>query len=159
MGITVRETEELQTFLLRNDHTKLEIFKYETDENGKKVPLPAGKTAGLALYPAVVGPDGLPVFEDGEPVYDSSHPMDEWETADVSRYLESCEVPEKGWTGRIAALFRGKSRSGFSLEYEKHFLEYGDGFDTFSWFMEDDKGLTEHSAKLLETDSTAGGKL
>jgi hypothetical protein len=158
MGITVRETEELQTFLLRNDHTKLEIFKYETDENGKKVPLPAGKTAGLALYPAVVGPDGLPVFEDGEPVYDSSHPMDEWETADVSRYLESCEVPEKGWTGRIAALFRGKSRSGFSLEYEKHFLEYGDGFDTFSWFMEDDKGLTEHSAKLLETDSTAGGE-
>ena len=39
MNIEVQKTGEVQTFHMKNDHTKLEVFKYCKDEYGSMVPL------------------------------------------------------------------------------------------------------------------------
>ena len=40
MEITIRPVDELQSFVLKDDHTKVEIYKYEEDEKGIRRPLP-----------------------------------------------------------------------------------------------------------------------
>ena len=39
MEITVEETGNLQSFVLKDDHTKLEVFKLERIASGEKEPL------------------------------------------------------------------------------------------------------------------------
>ena len=113
MEITIREDEELQYFVLPNDHTKIEIFKYR-EEEGKKFPLPNETSAELALYEAVINESGNGIVtENGVPKHDESKLIVQWETDDCKAYTEG--------TG------------SFRAEYESMYGEYETGFQQFTW--------------------------
>lgn len=151
--LTVEETEKLQSFVLKNDHTKLEIYKYEEDRHGEKKPLANPYRAKLALYPAKTDENGTVMMENGIALYDPEKPVDSWWTDDLSDYISS-----------------------LTTQYERTFAEYGDAFSEFSWEVErknnvaddaaDDAAddvesepagnITERYAKLLESHGTDG---
>lgn len=153
MELTVEETEELQSFVFKNDHTKLEIYKYEEDRYGQKKPLVNPYRAKLALYPAKTDENGKVMMENGTALYDQEKPVDSWWTDDLSDYIPSLPA-----------------------QYERMFAEYGDTFSEFSWKADrkndaadnvaddaaDDAGsepvgnAAERHAKLLESHSTGG---
>lgn len=121
--ITVQAREGLQSFMLPNDHTKLEIYKYR-EENGAKIPMPPEYGAVLALYEAVTDENGI-VIQDGIPKYQKDRLIDRWTTDDCREY-----------TGVDAAgphLKDGMGDSSFTGAYEGLFAEYGAAFDTVSW--------------------------
>ena len=86
MEITIRPVDELQSFVLKDDHTKVEIYKYEEDEKGIRRPLPERHGAGLALYPAVLEENGTVMTENGAYVYQKGNPVDTWTADDLSFY-------------------------------------------------------------------------
>lgn len=100
MEITVKPTEKLQSFMLKDDYTKLEIFKYER-KGQKKQALPSGACAELSLYPAAL-------HSDGSFSYEGTSPVDTWESADLSDCLP-------GMTHAYETMF---------AEYGEDFLEF-----------------------------------
>lgn len=116
MELTVEKREELQSFILKNDHTKLEIYKYVNGPNDINEPLDNSHPAKLALYPAKTDEKGQALTEDGEILYDAKNPVDTWMTDDLSGYLPS-----------------------MTEAYERLFLEYGDRFEEFFW-IENESG-------------------
>lgn len=52
MEITVEETGNLQSFVLKDDHTKLEVFKLERNVSGEKEPLSWPAAAEFVLCEA-----------------------------------------------------------------------------------------------------------
>lgn len=158
MGITVEQTEELQTFVLKNDHTKLEILKFQRGENGEKIPLPEDCPAELTLYPAVLDQEGRPILENGVPAADISRIIDRWETGTVSGYMKEYIIPEKNWSERLLALFTGREVSGFTHDFENYFLTYGTGFDGFFWTEIRDGMPQERSAQRLSNAATGKGE-
>ncbi|MCI8453481.1 MAG: LPXTG cell wall anchor domain-containing protein [Lachnospiraceae bacterium] len=99
MEITIKPTEKLQSFVLKDDHTKLEIFKYER-KGQKKQALLSGACAELSLYPAVLNSDGSFCYEVADLI-------DSWDSADLSGYIP-------GMTNAYEAMF---------AEYEDRFHE------------------------------------
>lgn len=161
--LEVKETGEVQTFCVRNDHTKLEIFKYQMTD-GKKTVLSNSHAAQLGLFPAVTDGDGNPVMEQGRPLYEKEEPIEIWKTDDCLRYttLTDLALFEKwGLWSRIKSLFgAGRSRySGFEHDYEKMYREYGTGFDELHWYYTDEPydgtgelpNLREGTARLRES--------
>ena len=139
--IEIKETGEVQTFLIRNDHTKLEIFKYQMTD-GKKTALPNSHAARLGLFPAVTDPDGNPVTENGIPLYQGEAPVEIWTTDDCRQYTALTDLAayqKWGIWDRLKSLFgAGRSRySGFEHDYEKMYREYGTGFDELHWYYTD----------------------
>lgn len=130
--VTVEETEELQSFILKNDHTKLEVYKFQVDSFCKEEPLDNQHRAKLALYPAQMNPDGGVRMENGEPLYYQDNPVDVWRTDDLSDYIPF-----------------------MTSEYQRLFSEYGDRFEQFSWYV--DSGI-ERSARRLENRNSDGGE-
>lgn len=149
--ITVKAVSELQSFFLKDDHTKLEIFKYEEDENGERISLSWPYQAGFALYPAALEADGSIKMQDGTYVCEKEIPVDTWETGMLAEY--GTAMPEA---------------------FEAMFLEYGDSFRIFSWKTivagESNEALSATSAgrtsteiirqaKRLESHSTGNGEI
>ena len=128
----MKETEELQSFVLKDDHIKLEIFKYEADKNGIKTALPWNFNAELTLYPAVLDPNGEVKIQDGRPLYEAEHPVDSW------------------MAGRL-----GNHGMDMTRAYEEMFTEYRDRFLRFSW--KDPYG--GGSAKRVEMFSYGNGEI
>lgn len=58
MEITVEETGNLQSFVLKDDHTKLEVFKLERNVSGEKEPLSWPAAAEFVLCEAVLDENG-----------------------------------------------------------------------------------------------------
>ena len=58
MEITVEETGNLQSFVLKDDHTKLEVFKLERIASGEKEPLSWPAAAEFVLCEAVLDENG-----------------------------------------------------------------------------------------------------
>lgn len=136
--LDVKGTGEVQTFWIGNDHTKLEIFKYQTTE-GKKEPLPNRHAAVLGLYPAVTDENGDPVTEAGIPLYQEESPVETWTTDDCRQYTSVTDlaVYEKWgmWERMKSRAGFGRARySGFEHDYEAMYREYGTGFDELHWF-------------------------
>lgn len=131
MEVTVEEKEELQSFVLKNDHTKLEIYKYEKDSSGGKRPLNNRHQAKLALYPAKTDETGQVVIENGVVLYDAKNQIDEWMTDDLSEY-----------------------RPSMTEEFERLFKEYGDDLKEFSWF----EGTEQSGKELSGTGKNIGEK-
>lgn len=161
--LEIKETGEVQTFQIKNDHTKLEIFKYQTVD-GKKTALPNSHAARLGLFPAVTDEGGRPVMENGSPLYQEESPVEIWKTDDCRQYtaLTDLSVYQKwGLWARIKAMFgAGRPRySGFEHDYEKMYREYGAGFDELHWFYTDEPydgtgelpNLREGTARLKES--------
>lgn len=132
MEVTIKETEMLQTFLMWDDHTKVEILKYETDQNGVKQLLPAESEAELTLYPAVIGSNGEPIVKDGQIQYEEEFPVDTWTTSDRSHENEKIKTA-----------------------YEEMYEEYGASFKQFSWEIYDDGAVRTKTAVLKENRRTA----
>lgn len=140
--LEIRQTGEVQTFQIKNDHTKLEIFKYQMVD-GKKTALPNTHAAWLGLFPAVTDEDGRPVMEDGTLLYEDEEPVEIWKTDDCRQYtaLTDLAVYQKwGLWSRIKSMFgAGQPRySGFEYDYEKMYREYGTGFDELHWYYTDE---------------------
>lgn len=126
MEITVQEISELQSFTLKNDHTKLEICKYEEGENQNREMLTWPHIAEFALYPACLDRDGNVLKKDGEYVYENT-PILQWKTGGQLQF--SKEMTEA---------------------YETMFAFYKENFETFSWKINEDGAERWMSAKRLE---------
>lgn len=134
MEITIQEREDLQSFIFTNDHTKMEIFKYELIDETWKQPLQWPAEAELTLYPAVLDSLGDTVMVDGEYLYENN-PITSWKTG-------SCEDYEI-----------------IINAYENMYREYRDEFDQFSWSYVVDGKITEGTAVLEECNSTTNKEI
>ena len=123
MEIEIRENEELQYFVLPNDHTKLEIYKY-LEADGRRQPVSNSNPAEFALYDA------------------ENNLADEWTTDDCREYtsvVDTSVYRKTGISDRLRRIFnpgRQLSPSGFTCNYEEMFSQYGTGFDSLSWETE-----------------------
>ncbi len=129
MEVTIQECADLQSFIFINDHTKLEVFKYEEVQGTLKQPLQWPAEAELTLYPAVLGADGSEVIVNGELIYEKD-PIISWKTG-------SCENHE-----------------AIVSAYEEMYEQYGDAFDQFSWEFVQEGNSEEGNAVLTESTST-----
>ena len=139
--VEIRKTGEVQTIFAADDHTKLEIYKYQM-KDGKKQVLSNDHAAGLALYPAVTDGKGQVVMADGTPLYQAERPLDAWMTDDCSEYtgLTDLSAYEKWgvWQKIKSALGFGEERvSGFQHDYESMYEQYGAEFDELHWYYTD----------------------
>lgn len=139
--LEVEATGKVQTFWINNDHTKLELFKYQVT-GGKKEPLPNTHAAVLGLYPALTDANGKPVMEAGIPCYQDDAPVEIWTTDDCRQYtaLTDLAIYEKWgvWERMKSWAGFGRARySGFEHDYEAMYREYGPGFDELHWFYTD----------------------
>ncbi|MDW2798763.1 SpaA isopeptide-forming pilin-related protein [Clostridium boliviensis] len=133
MELTINATKEVQSFNLKNDHIKLEIFKYDTDRKGNKVPLSNKHPATLALYEAKTDTNGNILIENGKPVYDHTKPVDQWITDNLSEYTEETEI-NTSIMERLKALFGLKNNhSGFIPDFEAAYKEKGQELTSFTW--------------------------
>ena len=110
MEITVEETGNLQSFVLKDDHTKLEVFKLERNASGEKEPLSWPAAAEFVLCEAVLDENGGAKTENGAYLYRKDRIVDSWKADDLSEYVPA--IPEA---------------------YEKMFGQYGNEFRQFSW--------------------------
>lgn len=133
MEMTVEAVSELQSFILKDDHTKLEVYKYE-ELNGTKQPLSWPNEAEFALYPAVLDPSGNVQTENGGYVYKEDSPIAVWTTGNLQEY------------------------EAIANAYERMFKEYGDSFETFSWEYAHENEIWSGHAKLSESRSTTNGE-
>lgn len=134
MEIIVKNTPELQSFILYDDHTKLEIEKFEVDKNGNRQSLKWPNVAGFALYPARTDASGNVLMENGNYLYEKTA-IAMWETGGQLNYAEE--------------LMRA---------YEKMFQSYSGNFEAFSWVTGYTGTLTTMSAQLAEETVTANGE-
>ena len=134
MEITVENTSGLQSFIFYNDHTKLEIDKFEMDETGTKRPLRWPGEAKFTLYPALMDTDGNVLMEDGNYLYDS-RAVAAWKTGGQLDYAEE--------------LMRA---------YEEMFQSYSGQFQQFSWSTTYDGTRKILSARLGRETVTENGE-
>ena len=134
MEITVKPISDLQSFVLPNDHTKLEIYKYEIGENQSKRPLKWPDVAEFALYPAVVDSNGEVIKKQGEYLYE--------------------KIPEAVWStgGQLEYAEEMISR------HESMFHQYGNMFESFSWKSLRGGEDGWMSAKKIFNETTANGE-
>ena len=129
MEITIQEQDELQSFIFTNEHTNVEVFKYEVIDETRKQPLRWPAEAELTLYPAVLDSMGEVVLTDGEYLYEND-PVTSWKTGSCEQY----EIIVNA--------------------YEDMYRQYGAEFDRFSWSFVMDGITTEGTAVLEGCNST-----
>lgn len=137
MEVEISADAGLQTFTLPNDHTKVEILKYEVTESAgltEKTPLANAHAAGLTLYPAKRDAAGLVLMDsDGNPLYDETAPVTSWTTDDCKAYTE----------GPDSFVEQFKTLTG----------EYGNSFVTLTW-----KGTTASKESDTTTDRSESSR-
>ncbi|WP_349673852.1 SpaA isopeptide-forming pilin-related protein [Lacrimispora sp.] len=134
MELTIKATGEVQTVNLKNDHTKLEIYKYYTDSKGDKVSLPNNHAAGLALYEAKTDSNGTILMENGKPVYDQTKRVDQWITNDLTEYTEETEISSNVMERLKALLGLSDNQSSFVTDFEAAYKEKGQELTFFTWY-------------------------
>ncbi len=134
MELTIKATGEVQTVNLKNDHTKLEIYKYYTDSKGNKVSLPNDHAAGLALYEAKTDSNGTILMENGKPVYDQTKRVDQWTTDDLTEYTEETEISSNVMERLKALLGLSDNQSSFITDFEAAYKEKGQELTSFTWY-------------------------
>lgn len=130
MEITVQEISELQSFILKNDHTKLEICKYEVGENQKPQMLTWPHVAEFALYPACLDANGDVLKKNGEYLYETN-PILQWKTGGQLNFYEE-----------------------MTSAFETMFAFYKGNFEMFSWKTDYDGSERWMSAELLSSISS-----
>ncbi|MFR5631454.1 MAG: SpaA isopeptide-forming pilin-related protein [Monoglobales bacterium] len=93
--VVIKETGEVQGFVMEDDHTAMEVLKVDS-ETGKT--LDNDHRATLALYQAVVNVEGEVQYdENGIPLYDENRKIHQWQTDDGSAVRETAhQVPIEG---------------------------------------------------------------
>ena len=94
--------------MLKDDHTKLEVFKLERNASGEKEPLSWPAAAEFVLCEAVLDENGGAKTENGAYLYRKDRIVDSWKADDLSEYVPA--IPEA---------------------YEKMFGQYGNEFRQF----------------------------
>lgn len=154
LELEVKETGEVQTFSMKDDHTKLEIYKYYQDEDGAKKPLPSSHPAKLSLYKARTDGKGNTIILDGIPQYEEEGFVDSWLNDDLKAYTQ---VYEKG-SGLLARMkdFLGleANRSGFILDFETAYKAQKEGLVHLIW----QTGAGKRSAKRISSTGTDRGE-
>lgn len=154
MELIIQATREVQTINLKNDHTKLEVYKYYEDSTGNKVQLPNSHQAGLALYEARLDSGGNILMEDGKPVYDEQKKVAAWTTDDLSEYTEK-NLKSTGFMDRLKDFFGlAENQSSFIMDFEAAYRENGKDFTSFTWYTKDG----ERTAERIESLRTANGE-
>ena len=105
LEIQVEDTREVQTFLMYNDHTRLEIEKYYQDGKNRVLV----NDAGFTLYQALTNEEGQIIWTDGQPQYEKDKPVDSWKSCD------------------------GESYRGFVTAFEEMYRDYGTEGSTVAW--------------------------
>ena len=123
--IRVDETTELITYIMNDDHTKVEIEKYYNDGNGRKT-MPNKYRATLELQD------------------ENGNVVESWETDDVSDYTSTVET---GNTGFLGKLFRTTTYSGFTYNFESA-VTSGEKPNTVEWKVK------RTATKVTELDNT-----
>ncbi|ADL03061.1 SpaA isopeptide-forming pilin-related protein [Lacrimispora saccharolytica] len=153
MELTVKATGEVQTVNLKNDHTKLEIYKYYKDSKKNKVQLPNDHAAGLALYKAKTDGSGSIVMAEGKPAYEEEEKITGWLTDDLSEYTEKTEK-STGIKDRIKDLLGlSENQSSFITDFEASYREIGESLTTLTWYTKDG----ERTAERIESIQTGKG--
>lgn len=158
MEVEVRETGELQYYILPNDHTKIEFFKYIEEESGQKVPMPNRTPAELALYEAITDQEGI-VMEDGIPKYDKEKLVAQWTTDDCREYTDIFDTSLYAGGGVFSRIAKrvgvsGDGQlSGFTFDYEKMFHQYGTNFDKFTWKVVRQAARSDESDEIFYTSN------
>lgn len=154
MELTIKAAGDVQTVNVKNDHTKLEIYKYYQDSNGNMVQLPNDHAAGLALYEAKTDQNGNIITEGGIPVYDETKMMDTWTTDDLAVYTEKTEK-SSGFIDRIKDfLGLSENQSSFIMDFEAAYREKGEDLTSLTWYTKDG----ERTAELTESLSSGKGE-
>ncbi len=119
MEIEIKEGGQVQAIDVKNDHTCVEVEKYEEDE-GKRVQV---EGAGLALYEAMTDDQGNIRFEGGKPCYDPEKMLDSWVSGKRGRFAEFMAAFEEmyrtyGTAGRVLSWQRaGKEQTAFYVSH------------------------------------------
>lgn len=134
MDIEVKKTGEVQTYNLKNDHTKLEVYKYCRDEDGVTVPLPNDDSAELTLYRAKTDNFGNILIENGIPQYYEDQIVDRWDTDDLKEYTELYEKSHK-FVDRLKNLLGiTRNKSSFISEFETAYKKQADALRYITWY-------------------------
>ncbi|WP_349944904.1 SpaA isopeptide-forming pilin-related protein [Lacrimispora sp. BS-2] len=148
MELTVKATGEVQTINLKNDHTKLEVYKYYVGSTGKKMQLPNSHAATLALFEAKSDGNGTIIIADGKPVFDKEKKITEWLTEDLTEYTEKFEK-STGFMDRIKALLDlSENQSSFITDFEAAYREKGEGLTSLTWYTKEGERTAERSESL-----------
>ena len=134
MELTIKATGEVQTVNLKNDHTKLEIYKYYTDSKGNKVSLSNDHAAGLSLYEAKTDSNGTILMENEKPVYDQTKRVDKWTTDDLTEYTEKTEISSNVMERLKALLGLSDNQSSFITDFEAAYKEKGQELTSLTWY-------------------------
>ncbi len=126
--IEVRAARQVQSHMVYNDHTKVEIEKYTVDDSGKNLV----NGAGFTLYEARTDGEGrIRYDENGIPEYDESRKVDCFVTDDGSKY------------------------AGFTESFAKMYGLYGTDLQTLSWEHE---GRTYRADRISHTQIDPSGE-
>lgn len=155
MALEVKATGKVQTINMKNDHTKLEVYKYYRDADGSMAALPNDHAAGLALYEAKTDSNGNIIMVDGQPQYDEGKLVEEWTTDDLTDYTQTYTGRARTLTDRFkSALGMGERSSNFLTAFEEGYREKGSGFVYLTWNTRDG----EHFADRISFSQTAQGE-
>lgn len=80
--VEITNTQEVQSIIMYEDHTKIEVEKYVWD--GKEKKLLSG--AEFTLYEAVTDNSGQVMTNEGRPEYDPQKIVDMWTNSDINEY-------------------------------------------------------------------------
>ncbi|PJJ29847.1 SpaA isopeptide-forming pilin-related protein [Lacrimispora celerecrescens] len=155
MELTVKATGEVQSVNLKNDHTKLEVFKYYEDGPGRKLQLPNSHAADLALYEAKTDKDGNILMDGVMPVYDEEKRVAGWTTDDLTEYTEKTEKGT-GFMYRIKDfLGLAENQSSFITDFEAAYQEKGETLTSLVWYTKDGERTAERS-EIIRTGKGEG---
>lgn len=146
LPLEIEETGVVQTFFLPNDHTKLELFKYQ-EKNGKKVSLPNAHAAELSLYQVTMDADGKLHYSDNDLIQ-------AWKTNDCMAYTGQVDLQLYGKWGildRIQGIWKPENGrySGFQYDFERMYRQYGTEFDTIHWYYTESEAIGTEELPLL----------
>lgn len=163
MELTIKAAGEVQTVNLKNDHTKLEVYKYYVpdktgqaqDSTGKKVQLPNSHAAGLALYEAKTDKDGNVLMDGVKPVYDEEKRVVGWMTDDLTEYTDKTEK-SAGFMNRIKDfLGLAENQSSFITDFEAAYQEKGEDLTSLIWYTKDGERTAKRS-EIIQTGKEEG---
>ena len=162
MEVEVKASGEVQNYNLKNDHVKLEIYKYYRDSNGNMSQLLNDHAAGLALYRAKTDGNGNILIVDGQPQYDEAQLIEEWMTDDLSDYTENYET-STNFVDRIKNFLGFRGNTSFIASFEEKYQEEGDQLVYITWqtkrgersanrISDKQTGMTDSTVQLWQTD-------
>ncbi|WP_124068045.1 SpaA isopeptide-forming pilin-related protein [Clostridium sp. E02] len=154
MELNIRETGEVQTINFKNDHTKLEIYKYYVDSKGTKVSLSNDHAAGLALYKAQTDSEGNILMENGKPMYDQTKRIDAWTTDDLTEYTDKTKISDNVIDRLKALIGLSENQSSFITDFEAAYKKSGKKLTSITWHTKDG----ERTASLTELIQTGNGE-